>query len=144
VSVEPSPAGAGPARPGDESQRLAVPERAPSVPPSDGDAAEATQKPSPAPEPAVTRPIRTRTGAMWVGLCLAAVLLVALIVFMLQNTTPVEVSFLGWTGTAPLAVALLIAGVAVGLVALVVGTVRITQLRHRLGAARKAASDPHA
>jgi lipopolysaccharide assembly protein A len=54
------------------------------------------------------------------------------------------VSFLGWTGTAPLAVALLIAGVAVGLVALVVGTVRITQLRHRLGAARKAASDPHA
>jgi putative membrane protein len=92
-----------------------------------------------APDPVAPQAIRSRTGATWVGLCLAAVVLVALIVFMLQNTTPVEVHFLGWSGTAPLALALLIAGVGVGLVALVVGTVRITQLRRRLGAARKAA-----
>ncbi|MDT0167143.1 LapA family protein [Actinotalea sp. AC32] len=79
---------------------------------------------------------RTRAGAAWVGICVAALLLVALIVFMLQNTGPVEVTFLGMTGTAPLGLTLLIAGVGVGLVALVIGTTRITQLRHRLGAGR--------
>jgi len=69
---------------------------------------------------------------MWVGLCVAAVVLVALIVFMLQNTQLVLVSFLGWQGSVPLALALLIAGIGVGIVALVVGTLRIHQLRRRL------------
>ena len=79
-----------------------------------------------------TRTPRTRTGSMWVGLCVAAVVLVALIVFMLQNTQLVLVSFLGWQGSVPLALALLIAGIGVGIVALVVGTLRIHQLRRRL------------
>ncbi|HWV76028.1 MAG TPA: hypothetical protein VN027_01835 [Isoptericola sp.] len=77
------------------------------------------------------RPPRSRAGAVWVGICVATLVLVALIVFMLQNTQLVLVSFLGMQGTVPLAVALLIAGVGVGLVALIVGTVRITQLRRR-------------
>ncbi|WP_053369162.1 lipopolysaccharide assembly LapA domain-containing protein [Cellulosimicrobium cellulans] len=79
-----------------------------------------------------TRTPRTRTGATWVGLCVAALVLVALIVFMLQNTQLVLVSFLGWQGSVPLALALLIAGIGVGIVALVVGTLRIHQLRRRL------------
>ena len=75
---------------------------------------------------------RSRAGAVWVGICVAALLLVALIVFMLQNTQLVLVSFLGMEGTVPLAVALLLAGVGVGVIALIVGTVRIAQLRRRL------------
>jgi len=75
---------------------------------------------------------RTRAGAAWVGLCVAALVLVALVVFMLQNTQPVLISFLGWQGSVPLALALLIAGIGVGIVALVVGTLRIHQLRRRL------------
>ena len=75
---------------------------------------------------------RSRAGAVWVGVCVAAVLLVALIVFMLQNTQLVLVSFLGMQGTVPLAVALLIAGVGVGIIALIIGSVRIAQLRRRL------------
>jgi len=75
---------------------------------------------------------RSRAGAAWVGICVAALLLVALIVFMLQNTQLVLVSFLGMQGTVPLAVALLIAGVGVGVIALIIGTVRITQLRRRV------------
>ncbi|GAA1728821.1 DUF1049 domain-containing protein [Isoptericola hypogeus] len=75
---------------------------------------------------------RTRAGAVWVGICIAALVLVALIVFMLQNTQLVLVSFLGMQGTVPLAVALLIAGVGVGVIALVVGSIRIAQLRRRL------------
>lgn len=77
-------------------------------------------------------PPRTRAGATWVGICVGALVLVALIVFMLQNTQQVLVSFLGAQGSVPLALALLIAGVGVGIVALVVGTVRIGQLRRRL------------
>jgi putative membrane protein len=75
---------------------------------------------------------RSRAGAAWVGICIAALLLVALIIFMLQNTQPVLVSFLDMQGSVPLAVALLIAGVGVGIIALVIGTIRITQLRRRV------------
>jgi putative membrane protein len=90
--------------------------------------------------PAALRPAaRTRVSAAWVGICLGALVLVALIIFMLQNTVPVEVAFLGMRATAPLAVTLLIAGVGVGVVALIVGSLRIGQLRRRLGADRKAA-----
>ena len=83
---------------------------------------------------------RTRAGATWVGLVVAAVVLVLLVVFMLQNTEPVEVTFFGLRGSAPLALTLLIAGLGVGLIALVVGSVRITQLRHRTGADRRSAA----
>jgi uncharacterized integral membrane protein len=72
---------------------------------------------------------RTRWSAAWVGICAAAVALVALIVFMLQNTSPVEVSFLWLHGTLPLALALLIAGVGSVIVAMVFGVARMTQLR---------------
>lgn len=75
---------------------------------------------------------RSRAGAIWVGICIAAIVLIALVVFMLQNTQPVLVTFLSMQGSVPLALALLIAGIGVGVVALVVGTVRISQLRRRL------------
>jgi uncharacterized integral membrane protein len=72
---------------------------------------------------------RTRTGATWFGICAAAVTLVVIIVFMLQNTRSVEVSFLWMHGTLPLALGLLIAGVGTAIVVIVVGTARIAQLR---------------
>lgn len=64
------------------------------------------------------------------GICAAALAAVALIVFMLQNTRPVEVSFLWMHGTLPLGLALLIAGVSSVIVAMVFGVARITQLRN--------------
>jgi lipopolysaccharide assembly protein A len=72
---------------------------------------------------------RTRWSAAWVGICAAALTLVALIVFMLQNTRSVEVTFLWMHGTLPLALALLIAAVGSAILAMVFGTARITQLR---------------
>ena len=45
----------------------------------------------------------TRTGAAWFGICLAALALVVLIVFMLHNTGTVEVTFLSMHGSLPLA-----------------------------------------
>ena len=74
---------------------------------------------------------RTRTSAVWLGICTAAVILVVLIVFMLQNTGSVEVSFLWMQGSLPLAMALLIAAVGAALLTMMVGVARITQLRRR-------------
>ena len=95
-----------------------------------------------APDPSTrARPHRvarrgTRTGSAWVGICVGALVCAALIVFMLQNTKPVQVTFLGLSGTAPLALTLLIAGVGVGGIALVIGSLRIGQLRRRIAAER--------
>jgi uncharacterized integral membrane protein len=72
---------------------------------------------------------RTRTGAAWFGICAAALVLVVLIVFMLQNTRSVEVTFLWMHGSVPLALALLVAGVGVAVLAMAVGEARIGQLR---------------
>jgi uncharacterized integral membrane protein len=66
----------------------------------------------------------------------ATVVFIALIVFMLQNTRGVEISFPGLNGTLPLAMAMLIATVGGVLLTLVVGTARITQLRRRLARGR--------
>jgi len=52
-----------------------------------------------------------------------------LIVFMLQNTGRVEVNFLGWQGTVPLALALLIAAVGAAIATMAIGVARIIQLR---------------
>ncbi|WP_165945701.1 lipopolysaccharide assembly protein LapA domain-containing protein [Micromonospora sp. KC606] len=77
----------------------------------------------------MSRVPRTRTGAAWTGICATALVSAVLIVFMLQNTRRVEVTFLWMHGTLPLALALLIAGVGAAILAMVVGTARITQLR---------------
>lgn len=85
------------------------------------------------PTKAPSRPAaRTRASAAWLGACLAAAVLVVLIVFMLQNTGSVEVSFLWMSGSLPLAVALLIAAVGASLLTMAVAAARITQLRRRL------------
>lgn len=77
-------------------------------------------------------PAHTRVSAAWLGACLAAAVLTVLIVFLLQNTGSVEVTFLWMHGTLPLAIALLIAGVGASLLTIMVAVARITQLRRRL------------
>jgi uncharacterized integral membrane protein len=91
-----------------------------------------------APAPAETRAgSRTRLSTAWVSIWTATVVFIALIVFMLQNTRSVEVSFLGLHGTLPLALALLITAAGAVLLTLVFGTARITQLRRRLSRSRQ-------
>jgi uncharacterized integral membrane protein len=105
----------------------------PSDPPTEESPPKLTDS-SPDPrKPDATSPARrippTRTGTVWFGLCIAALLSVVLIVFMLQNTGSVEITFLGMHGNLPLAMALLIAAVSAAIVTMVVGAARITQLR---------------
>jgi uncharacterized integral membrane protein len=75
---------------------------------------------------------RTRVGLAWVGVCMAALVAVALIVFMTQNTRRVQISFLWMSTETPLAIALLIASVGSVIVTLILGTARILQLRHHI------------
>lgn len=72
---------------------------------------------------------RTRTGAAWLGVCIAGSAFVVLLVFMLQNTGSVEVSFLWMHGSVPLALALLVAAVGAAILTIAVGAARTTQLR---------------
>jgi uncharacterized integral membrane protein len=78
-------------------------------------------------------PLRgSRTSGFWVAVVALGVVLVLLIVFIAQNTRTTTVSFLGWEGDAPLAVALLIATAAGLFLAAVAGSLRILQLRRRV------------
>ena len=73
---------------------------------------------------------RTRISAAWVGVIVGALVLVLLLVFTLHNTRTVKISYFTATGTMPLGVALLLAAIAGVLLAGVVASRRIWQLRH--------------
>jgi uncharacterized integral membrane protein len=90
--------------------------------------------------PTSTRPsapvvVRTRTGGLWTGLILSAIVLIFLLVFILQNLNVVTIFFLGFTFSLPVGVALLLAAVAGLLLVAIPGGLRILQLRR---AARRA------
>jgi uncharacterized integral membrane protein len=58
--------------------------------------------------------------------------LVVLIVFIAQNTQRVQVSFFGWDGQTPLAVALMIAAAGGLILAAIAATLRMWQIRRRV------------
>lgn len=80
---------------------------------------------------------RSRTSGAYAALIAFAVVLVLLIIFIAQNTDSASVRYLGWEGSAPMAVLLLIATVAGMLLAGVAATARILQLRRRVKKERK-------
>ena len=78
-------------------------------------------------------PLRgSRTSGAWATLVALGIVLVLLVIFIAQNTQSVRVRFLGWDGTTPLAVALLIATAAGILITAIPGSLRIWQLRRRV------------
>jgi lipopolysaccharide assembly protein A len=92
-------------------------------------------------EPQVTAPARaepalaqhtiepTRTSMVWTMVGVGVVLLVAILVFILQNGQRSRVRFLMMSGTLPQGVALLFAALLGALLVLVVGAARVLQLR---------------
>jgi uncharacterized integral membrane protein len=78
----------------------------------------------------------SRTGGLWVGLILSALVLLLLLVFILQNGDPVQISFFALQGVLPTGVALLLAAIAGILLVAIPGSIRILQLRR---AARRGA-----
>ena len=71
-------------------------------------------------------------GLLWVAIIVAALLMIALLIFIAQNSTSVMIHFLGFSGQISLAVALLLAAVGGVLLVAIPGTARIVQLRRAL------------
>ena len=87
------------------------------------------------PEPA--RLPKTRTGSAHAGLIAGVIVLVLLLVFILENTQSVKISYFGASGHLALGVALLLAAVGGALLVGIVGTARIAQVkRHAKGRPR--------
>lgn len=93
--------------------------------PSDPDTAPVPTTPA-RPDPVIGH---TRSGGLWTGLILSAIVGIFLLVFILQNNVPVEINFLGFTGSLPTGVALLLAAIAGLLLVAIPGGLRILQLR---------------
>jgi uncharacterized integral membrane protein len=73
----------------------------------------------------------TRSSATWTALAVGMVLLVAMVVFILQNLQDVKVTFFAVHWRIPLALDLLLAAVLGGAVVFSAGAVRLMQLRLR-------------
>lgn len=75
------------------------------------------------------KPPRTRTSTAFSGFVAGAIVLVLLLVFILENTQSVEVSYFGVSGHIALGVALLLAAVGGALLVGLLGLARIAQVR---------------
>lgn len=91
--------------------------------------------PRPAPEPAVHlyhKVRRTRLHGLWIAVTGAAVVLLLLLVFIVENGDSVHIAFFGAHGSLPLGVALLLAAICGVLLVAIPGYGRILQLRRAL------------
>ena len=131
-TLEP-PAGSGPAH----AATTPVPAPAPTTVARPAEAPAQTARPSGAGGPPAARQspdkqvAPTRAGMVWVSVCVAVLLAIALIIFLAQNTRTVAVHFLGLSGSTSLALMMLIAAVAGALITVIAGSARIIQLRRR-------------
>ena len=83
-------------------------------------------------------PLRgSRASGFWATVVVLVIVLVLLAIFVLQNTRGVEIRFLGWNGSVPLAAAMMISAAAGLVLAVAAGTLRILQLRRRVKRDRK-------
>ena len=90
----------------------------------------APQAPPPSQQPLPHHQIkRTRMSGLWVAVGFFAVILLLLLIFILQNSQKVDISYMGAHGHLPLGVALLLAAVCGVLLVVLAGTARISQLR---------------
>jgi uncharacterized integral membrane protein len=87
------------------------------------------ERTGPVPTAADDKARRSRTGVLWVGSVLSALVLLFLLVFILQNDEPINISFFALNGTLPTGVALLLAAIAGILLVAIPGSLRILQLR---------------
>ncbi len=99
-----------------------------SEPTSTPTSTEAQAQAPAAPQP----PPTTRTGVAFGALIAGAIVLILLLVFILENTESVKISYFGAGGHLPLGVALLLAAIGGALLTGIVGAARIVQLRRHV------------
>ena len=146
MTAEPQPTrpstdagGLQPGTPGTDAGELTPGGPAPAVPPQQ---TAPQQTGTPPPEHKIKR---TRTSGLWVSVGFFAVVLLLLLIFILQNGTKVDISYMGAHGHLPLGVALLLSAVCGVLLVVLAGAARISQLRavarrHRRADAKRVAA----
>jgi uncharacterized integral membrane protein len=112
---------ASPDQPKPKAPKPDQPTSPPDVPTSRPPAASKSQPPA--------APKFTRAGALWSALIVGFLILIVLLIFIAQNTDPVDLAFLGWRWSLPKGVAILGAAVGGGLLTVAAGSARIFQLR---------------
>lgn len=106
----------------DQQPTRAFPEDGPAVPsPQSASAADLASRPVPA-------RARSLSSAAWTALVVGVVALVFVLIFVLQNNVPTQLTLLAWTFTLPLGVAALFAAIGGALITAGVGTVRMMVL----------------
>ena len=119
-------------------------------------ATQAPQPDAPSPQPDTTPPPQqqagppppphtikhTRISGLWIAVGIFALVLLFLLIFILQNSRGVDISYLGAHGHMPLGVALLLAAVCGALLAILAAAARMAQLhstarKHRRADARR-------
>ncbi|WP_298208357.1 lipopolysaccharide assembly protein LapA domain-containing protein [Ferrimicrobium sp.] len=84
------------------------------------------------------RPHSTRTSRLWIGSFFGLVVLVAILVFILQNLGSVAVHVPGATIRMPVGIAILFGVILGGLFVFLLGLARVVQLRRSIGRNRRA------
>ncbi len=128
----------------DSSNEVVTVTTDPTSPPPEGPGGQSAPEPAGMSTPERKAPRLTRASAAWVATAAALLLLVLLIIFILQNSRHVEVHYLGFAGSLPLGMALLIAAVGGGVAVAIAGVARVTQLRINARRIRQNPSEPDA
>jgi uncharacterized integral membrane protein len=72
---------------------------------------------------------KTRASSAWAGIAVGLFVLLLVIIFIAQNTSDAPLHFLWLHGRAPVGLAILLSFVLGGIVVLLVGVARLTQMR---------------
>lgn len=107
-------------------------------------AAEPGRRTHKAPERRPEASKHTRIGAAWVAVAIAVVVLVALLIFILENNHPTTIQYFGATGQLPLGVLVLFSAAGGALLVIVLGFARIIQLRWLARRDRRATTETSA
>jgi uncharacterized integral membrane protein len=92
-------------------------------------AESAASPPASEPPQVQAKPPRTRTSTAFSGFVAGAIVLILLLIFILENTQSVKISYFGASGHVALGVALLLAAVGGALLVGIHGAARIAQVR---------------
>ena len=103
------------------------------LPPPSANGSAPPRPPAPAPK---RGRLSTRISGMRTALIVGVLALTVVLIFIIQNTHAVHISFLGAHLQLSLAVALLLAAIAGALLMAAAGTARITQLRRTMRRSR--------
>ena len=99
--------------------------------------AEGAQSTEASKVPLVARAQSTRTSRVWLGSVFGLVVLIAILIFILQNLASVVIHFPAASARMPVGVAILFGVILGGLFVFLFGLARVVQLRHSIRRSQK-------